>query len=50
MDKTEKLLKQHPVLSIVLLILIIIEILKLFVLMWILVHLLWPSHVKRLQH
>ena len=37
MDKTEKLLKQHPVLRIVLLILIIIEILKLFVLMWILV-------------
>ena len=37
MDKTEKPLKQHPILGIVLLVLIIIELLKLFVLMWILI-------------
>ena len=37
MEKSEKLLKQHPILGIVLMILIIMEIpLKLLVLMWIL--------------
>ena len=36
MNKTEKLIKQHPILGITLLILIFIEILKLFVLVWIL--------------
>ena len=36
MNKVEKLIKQHPILGIVLLILIFIEILKLFVLVWIL--------------
>ena len=36
MNKAEKLIKQHPILEIALLILIFIEILKLFVLVWIL--------------
>ena len=36
MHKAEKLIKQHPILGIALLILILIEILKLFVLVWIL--------------
>ena len=37
MEKSEKLLKQHPILGIVLMILIIMEFLKLLVLKWILV-------------
>ena len=36
MNKAEKLVKQHPILGIILLILIVIEVLKLFVLIWIL--------------
>ena len=36
MNKAEKLIKQHPILGIALLILIMIEVLKLFVLVWIL--------------
>ena len=36
MNKAEKLVKQHPILGKILLILIVIEILKLFVLIWIL--------------
>ena len=35
MNKTEKLVKQHPFMGIVLLISIFIEVLKLFVLVWI---------------
>ena len=38
MDKAEKLIKQHPILGIALLILIMIEVLKLFILVWILLH------------
>ena len=36
MNKAEKLIIQHPILGIALLILIMIEVLKLFVLVWIL--------------
>ena len=36
MNKAEKLIKQHPILGIALLILIMIEVLKLFILVWIL--------------
>ena len=36
MNKTETLIKQHPILGIALLILIMIEFIKLFVLVWIL--------------
>ena len=36
MNKAEKLVKQHPILGIILMILIVIEVLKLFVLVWIL--------------
>ena len=35
MNKAEKLVKQHPTLGIALLILILIEVLKLFILVWI---------------
>ena len=36
MNKAEKLIRQHPTLEIALLILIMIEVLKLFILVWIL--------------
>ena len=49
MNKTEKLIKQHPILGIVLLISIIIEILKLFVLVCDFACLLWTLLVKKWQ-